>query len=173
MATNKTKKELEAYKDTLLNQLKECENELNTIDSEIRRQSEIKRNYKPNYIEPKYEIRWKDYARSLENLLLEISAQVGELLQTQVGECIVDARSTSSYQIPVDHSEIWNCPRCGESNCLYVGNYGDDYYPKYGVTCSSCEFSVPDKYKISDYGEAWSEFEDWLLKEGYINKEDK
>lgn len=172
MATNKTKKELEAYKDTLLNQLKECENELNTIDSEIRRQSEIKRNYKPNYIEPKYEIRWKDYAVSLENLLLEISTRVDESLKKQINIGIKDACSDNSFQLPVDKSKVWNCPHCGESNCLYVGNWGDEFKPKYGVTCSRCGFSIPDKYKISDYGEAWCEFEEWLIREGYVKRDE-
>lgn len=167
---NKTQKELEVRRDTLLTQLKECETELNTIDSEICRRAEIKHNYKPNYIEPKYERHWKDYAISLENLLLEISTWVDESLQKQIDTGIINARSTNSYQIPVDNSKVWNCPHCGESNCLYVGNWGDDFHPNYGVTCSSCGFSVPDEYKISDYGEAWCEFEEWLMKEGYIKE---
>lgn len=170
---NKTKEELKANREQLLAQLKKCENELNAIDSEIHRQAEIKHNYKPNYIEPKYERRWKDYAISLENLLLEISTRVDESLKKQINTGIVNACSGNSFSLPVDKSEVWNCPSCGESSCLYVGNWGDAYYPKYGVTCSSCGFSVPDEYEISDYGEAWCEFEEWLIKEGYINKEDK
>lgn len=166
---NKTEKELKANREQLLVQLKECDDKLDAIKAERRRKAEIKRTYKPNYIEPEYEVRWEDYAKALERLLIELEIYVDESLQTRIDENMVTARKLNSFKVPIDPSRIWNCPNCGESSCLFVGDYGfDEYDRKYAVTCSQCDFIGP---RISDYGEAWCEFEDWLRKKGYLKNE--
>ena len=37
---------------------------------------------------------------------------------------------------------------------------------EYAITCTNCDFVCPDT--SSDYGEAWCEFHDWLVKHKYI-----
>lgn len=164
---NKTEKELKASKEQLLAQLKECNDKLDAIKAQRRRKAEIKRTYKPNHIEPRYEVYWRGYAITLEtyiNKLAEGSSNYKEIL-----EFLNHAKNANSYKIAVDPAKVWNCPNCGESNCLYIGDYGfDEYDRKYAVTCSQCDFIGPE---ISDYGEVWCEFEDWLRKKGYLKDE--
>lgn len=167
---NKTEKELKANREQLLAQLKECDDKLGAIEAERRRRAEIKRNYKPNCIEPRYEMLWRQHAIDLENLLVDIVSKVDEALKDYVGAELEKARKKNSYQVPTDPSKRWNCPYCGEHDCLYIGKYSPDgFYPTYAVTCSNCDYIGP---KISDYGEAWCEFEDWLRKKGYLKGED-
>ena len=60
---------------------------------------------------------------------------------------------------------LGSSPR-GSTKYLKIGEYGfDEYDRKYAVTCSNCDFVGS---KISDYGEAWREFKDWLYKKGYL-----
>lgn len=163
---NKTEKELRANREQLLAQLKDCDDKLDAIKAERRRKAEIRRTYKPNPIEPTYETHWENYAKALERLLFELKIYVHESLQTRIDEDIVRARNLNSFKIAVDPAKVWNCPNCGGSNCLYIGDYGfDEFDRKYAVTCSNCDFVGPT---ISDYGEAWCEFEDWLRKKGYL-----
>ena len=163
---NKTENELKATKEQLLAQLKECDDELDAIKAERRRRAEIKRNYKPNYVEPRYDMLWRQYAIDLENLLLDIVSKVDEALKDHVGAGLEKARKKNSYQVATDPSKMWNCPYCGEYDCLYIGEYNPDrFYPTYAVTCSNCDYIGP---MISDYGETWCEFEDWLRKKGYL-----
>lgn len=166
---NKTEKELKANRDQLLAQLKECDDKLNAIKAQKDKEAEIKRNYKPNYIEPRYEMLWKQYAIDLENLLVDIVSKVDEALKDHVGAGLEKARKKNSYQVPTDPSKIWNCPNCGEHDSLYIGVYtSDEFHIRYAVTCSSCDYVGP---KLNDSGEAWTEFEEWLRKKGYLKDE--
>lgn len=167
---NKIEKELKANREQLLAQLKECDDKLDAIEAERLKRSEIKRTYQPNYIERTYEMRWKEYAIDLEHLLTDIVSKEDETFKKYIDDCINKARNKNSYEIPVDPSRIWNCPNCGESNVLYIGDYGfNEFDREYAVTCSQCDFVGP---RISDYGEAWCEFRDWLRKKGYLKDED-
>lgn len=164
---NKTEKELKASRDQLLAQLKDCDDKLDAIKSERRRKAEIKRTYQPNYIEPQYEVDWKGYAATLETTIDKLAKELPNY--KEIREFLTQAINASSYKVSVDPAKVWNCPNCGESNCLYIGDYGfDEFDRKYAVTCSNCDFIGP---KIGDYGEAWCEFEDWLRKKGYLKDE--
>lgn len=78
-------------------------------------------------------------------------------------------KNANSFKVPIDPSRLWNCPKCGESNCLYLGRYDTSGFDgKYAVTCSNCDFVGP---KLNDSGEAWTEFEEWLRKKGYLKDE--
>lgn len=166
LTMNKTEKELKANRDQLLAQLKECDDELNAIKAQKDKEAEIKRNYKPNYIEPRYEMLWKQYAIDLEHLLTDIVSKEDETFKKYIDDGMKKARNKNSYEIPVDPSKIWNCPNCGEHDSLYIGVYtSDGFHTRYAVTCSQCDFIGP---RISDYGEAWCEFVERLRRNGYL-----
>lgn len=166
---NKEEKQLRSTKDQLLAELKECDDKLDAIKAERNRKAEIKRTYRPNYVEPVYETNWKAYAADLERHLIYLASQMDEVASKQIDEAIISYKKINSYKVPVDRAKIWNCPQCGESNVLYIGEYGfDEFNREHAVTCSQCDFIGP---RISDYGEAWCEFEDWLRKKGYLKDE--
>ena len=132
----------------------------------LSRKAEIKRNYQPNYIKPEYEMRWKEYAIDLEHLLTDIVSKKDETFKKYIDDGIKKARNKNSYEIPVDPSKIWNCPNCGEHDSLYIGEYTPDgFHIRYVVTCSNCDYAGP---RSRDYREAWTEFVEWLRRNGYL-----
>ena len=161
---NKEEKQLRFTKDQLLAELKECNDKLDAIKAQKCKQSEIKRTYQMNYVEPKYEVDWKSYATTLETAIDKLAQGLPNYKEIQ--EQLTVMKNANSFKVPVDPSKLWNCPNCGESNVLYVGDFGEDaWHPSYAVTCSQCDFTGP---RISDYGEAWCEFKDYLKRKGYI-----
>lgn len=166
---NKEEKQLRSTKDQLLAELKECNDKLNAIKAQRNKETGIKRTYRPNQVEPEYTVDWKGYAEALEKCLWSITCDANQLLSLQINNYISEAKIANRYKVPVDPSKLWNCPKCGESNVLYIGDYGfDEFDREYAVTCSQCDFIGP---RISDYGEAWCEFEAWLRKKGYLKDE--
>lgn len=164
---NKEEKQLRSTKDQLLAELKECNDKLDAIKAQKDKEAEIKRTYQMNYVEPKYEVDWKGYATTLETAIDKLAQGLPNYKEIQ--EQLTGMKNANSFKIPVDPSKLWNCPKCGESNVLYIGDYGfDEFDREYAVTCSQCDFIGP---KISDYGEAWCEFKDWLRKKGYLKDE--
>lgn len=152
----------------LKSKLAEVEANLCAIESEKKRKKEIKRNYRRNYVEPRYEMNWKGLAECLMTGLQNQAKD--ETSAREISEYITKAKKLNSYRLPDDPTKLWDCPICGHSNCLYVSSYGfDEYDRKYAVTCSDCDFVGP---KISDYGESWCEFEDWLKQHGYLKYEE-
>lgn len=163
---NKEEKQLRSTRDQLLAQLKECDDKLDVIKAQKDKEAEIKRNYHMNYVEPKYEVDWKGYATTLETTIDKLAQGLPNY--KEIREQLTVMKNANSFKVPVDPSKLWNCPKCGESNVLYIGDFGKDaWHPNYAVTCSQCDFIGP---RISDYGEAWCEFEDWLKKKGYLSK---
>lgn len=161
---SKTEKELKANRDQLLAQLKECDDKLDAIKAQKDKEAQIKRNYHMNCVEPEYKIDWKSYATTLETAIDKLAQGLPNYKQMR--EQLTVMKNANSFKVPVDPSKLWNCPKCGESNVLYVGDFGKDaWHPSYAVTCSQCDFRGP---RISDYGAAWCEFEDWLKKKGYL-----
>lgn len=161
---NKEQKRLKSTRDQLLAELKECNDRLDAIKAQKDKEAEIKRNYHRNYVEPEYKIDWKGYATTLETAIDQLTQGLPNY--KQIREQLTLMKNTNSFKVPVDSSKLWNCPKCGESNVLFIGTYGtDDLYVKYAVTCNKCDFIGP---KSNDYGEAWTEFEDWLRKKGYL-----
>lgn len=164
---NKEEKQLRSTRDQLLAQLKECDDKLDVIKAQKDKEAEIKRNYHMNYVEPKYEVDWKGYATTLETTIDKLAQGLPNY--KEIREQLTVMKNANSFKVPVDPSKLWNCPKCGESNVLYIGDFGKDaWHPNYAVTCSQCDFIGP---RISDYGEAWCEFEDWLRKKGYLKDE--
>ena len=163
----KEEKQLKFTRDQLLAELKECNDKLDAIKAQKDKQAEIKRNYHMNYVEPKYEIDWKGYATTLETAIDKLAQGLPNY--EEIREQLTLMKNASSFKVPVDPSKLWNCPKCGESNVLYIGDYGfDEFDREYAVTCSQCDFIGP---RLSDYGEAWCEFKDWLRKKGYLKDE--
>lgn len=164
---NKEEKQLRSTKDQLLAELKECDDKLDVIKAQKDKEAEIKRNYHMNYVEPKYEIDWKGYATTLETAIDKLAQGLPNY--KEIREQLTVMKNANSFKVPVDPSKLWNCPKCGESNALFIGTYGtDDFHVKYAVTCNTCDFIGP---RLNDYGEAWTEFEDWLRKKGYLKHE--
>lgn len=164
---NKEEKQLRSTRDQLLAQLKECDDKLDVIKAQKDKEAEIKRNYHMNYVEPEYEIDWKGYATALETAIDKLAQGLPNY--KEIREQLTVMKNANSFKVPVDPSKLWNCPKCGESNALFIGTYGtDDLHVKYAVTCDTCEFIAP---RTSDYGEAWWEFKDWLRKKGYLKDE--
>lgn len=164
---NKEEKQLRSTRDQLLAQLKECDDKLDVIKAQKDKEAEIKRNYHMNYIEPKYEVDWKGYATTLETAIDKLAQGLPNY--REIREQLTIMKNANSYKVPIDPSKLWNCPKCGESNVLYIGDYGfDEFDREYAVTCSQCDFIGPS---ISDYGEAWCGFEAWLRKKGYLKDE--
>lgn len=163
----KEEKQLKFTRDQLLAELKECNDKLDAIKAQKDKQAEIKRNYHMNYVEPKYEIDWKGYATTLETAIDKLAQGLPNY--KEIREQLTLMKNANSFKVPVDPSKLWNCPKCGESNVLYIGDYGfDEFDREYAVTCSQCDFIGP---RLSDYGEAWCEFKDWLRKKGYLKDE--
>ena len=163
----KEEKQLKSTRDQLLAELKECNDRLDAIKAQKDKQAEIKRNYHMNYVEPKYEIDWKGYATTLETAIDKLAQGLPNY--KEIREQLTLMKNANSFKVPVDPSKLWNCPKCGESNVLYIGDYGfDEFDREYAVTCSQCDFIGP---RLSDYGEAWCEFKDWLRKKGYLKDE--
>ena len=164
---NKEEKRLKSTRDQLLAELKECNDKLDAIKAQKVKEAEIKRNYHMNYVEPKYEVDWKGYATTLETAIDKLAQ--GLPSYKEIREQLTLMKNANSYKVPVAPSKLWNCPKCGESNVLYIGDYGfNEFDREYAVTCSQCGFVGP---RISDYGEAWCEFKDWLRKKGYLKDE--
>lgn len=160
-------KQLKFTRDQLLAQLKECDDKLDAIKAQKDKEAEIKRTYQMNYVEPEYEIDWKGYATALETAIDKLAQGLPNY--KEIREQLTVMKNANSFKVPVDPSKLWNCPKCGESNVLYIGDYGvDEFDREYAVTCSQCDFIAP---MISDYGEAWCEFKDWLRKKGYLKDE--
>ena len=160
-------KQLKSIRDRLLAQLKECDDELDAIKAQKDKEAEIKRNYHMNYVEPEYKIDWKGYATALETAIYKLAQGLPNY--KEIREQLTLMKNANSFKVPVDPSKLWNCPHCGESNVLYIGDYGfNEFDRKYAVTCSHCDFTGP---KLNDYGEAWTEFEYWLRKKGYLKHE--
>ena len=167
LVMNKEEKQLRSTRDQLLAELKECNDRLDAIKAQRDKEAEIKRTYQPNQVEPEYEVDWKGYATTLEAAIEKASHSISN--QKDIQKFLKQAKLANSSKVLVDPAKIWNCPKCGESDVLYIGNYGtDEFHMEYAVTCSNCDFVGPT---ISDYGEVWCEFEDWLRKKGYLKDE--
>lgn len=118
-------------------------------------------------MEPEYKVDWKGYATTLEAAIERAPHSFSN--QKDIQKFLKQAKLANSFKVLADPAKIWNCPKCGESDVLYIGNYGtDEFHMKYAVTCDSCDFVGPNS---NDYGEAWTEFEYWLKKKRYLKDE--
>lgn len=157
--------ELMQHKQELHHILNAIKSELAEIEAEENREANIKRHYQRNIVEPKYKMDWRGVAQTLIDGLLASAAN--DSTKKSFESFIHEAKLSNCVRLPDDPVEVYNCPKCGESKCLHVGEYLGKISPtEYAVTCSRCDFVGP---KISDYGEAWVEFEDWLKQNGYLD----
>lgn len=70
---------------------------------------------------------------------------------------------------PCKKEDIYPCPECGRMH-LYAGDFGNDsWFPKYIITCGTCDFTAPVK-TMDETHDAWDAFREWLVKEGYLEK---
>lgn len=141
-------------------QLQKLNLELNKLKEEQQRKKEIKDNYKLNDVPDRIEYNYQELYKALKQ---EVKNHCGELID---GSFIEEIEKRFSINYGPKPESLYNCPKCGNSNCLYVGEYSfNSIGRKYAVTCSHCDFVGS---MISDYGEAWGEFRCWLQKKGYL-----
>lgn len=158
--------QLRMKREQLLRELEECDNRLNSIKSQKDKEAEIKRNYHMNQVETEYNIDYMLYSKILEKAMFEAVKDEPDKVKELQDRLDVLQKGISTVVSP-DPSKLWNCPKCGESNALYVGDHSPDgFTTRHAVTCSNCDFIGP---MTRDYGEAWTEFIEWLSKEGYLN----
>lgn len=70
---------------------------------------------------------------------------------------------------PHKKEKVYPCPECGDMN-LRLGDFGSsDFEPEYKVMCDTCSFVAPVEAEYSRC-DAWENFHQWLVKEGYLDK---
>lgn len=163
MNTKELKKEASQLKDKIsrledeLNNLKAAKDE---IQNKLDFKNNIKKNYKLNDVPDRIEYDYQKIVEEMINYLKDINDY--EKILEYLG-FLMNRYSTNYGADPI---KLYNCPECGASNVLYVGDYGfDEYDRKYAVTCGHCDFIGPES---NDYGEVWVNFKDWLYKKGYL-----
>lgn len=156
----RTKEELQSLIEEQEKKLKELNSELDVVKKEEQRKRELKKNYKLNDVPDRIEY---DYKKLYEAFKHEVENRCNELIDEQFIEIIEKGVSINYGKDP---SLLYNCPECGASGSLYIGDYGDFNKDMFSVTCSQCSFSVP--HYTSDYDEAWCEFKEWLVKNKYL-----
>lgn len=154
------KEELQSLIEEQEKKLKELSSELDAVKKKEQRKKELKKNYKLNDVPERIEYNYKKLYEALKH---EVENHCNELIDEQFIETI---EKEFSINYGKDPSLLYNCPECGASCSLYIGDYGDFNKNMFSVTCSQCGFRVP--HYISDYEEAWYEFKEWLVKNKYL-----
>lgn len=121
---------------------------------------EIKNKYKLNEAPDRIEYNYEKLYKALKH---EVENHCNELIDENFIETI---EKEFSINYGPDEQLVYNCPECGQSKCLYIGNYGDTYREEYQITCDNCGFICPKVSK--DYGETWVIFDGWLHTKGYL-----
>lgn len=154
------KEELRSLIEEQGKKLKELNSELDSIKKEEQRKREIKKNYKLNDVPDRIEY---NYEKLYNTLKQEVLTHCNDLIDEDFIDTIENKYSINYGKDP---SLLYNCPECGESGSLYIGDYGAFGKYVFSVTCSQCSFRVP--HYTCDYGEAWYEFKEWLEKNKYL-----
>lgn len=154
------KKELQSLIEEQEKKLKELNSELDNIKKEEQRKRELKKNYKLNDVPDRIEYNYEQLYKTLKH---EVLNHCDELIDK---DFIDNIENRYSINYGKDPKLLYNCPECGANGSLYIGDYGDFNEDMFSVTCSQCSFQVP--HYISDYGEAWVEFKEWLVKNKYL-----
>lgn len=148
-----------------LNQMKsEIQNQLNAITAEEERKANLKKNYKLVEVEPEYDI----YSHGVYLLLNEYFMK-NETLTKDIFNTFVKSKTTTH----VNKGDVYPCPKCGELE-LYPDNCqgNNELRSKYKIACNHCNFIAPIKWQPNDKY-AWNEFNKWLIKKGFLKKEDE
>lgn len=157
--------DLQKQKAKLAAELEDTCIKLENIQNQKLKKRQLKENYRINDVPIKYEVDYKMMCQKFENVIRQFGT-LDASTKAITDKYIDDIYRECSKPLPVDRALLYNCPECGEHNSLHIGAYGkDECHMKYAVTCCYCDFVGP---KISDYGEAWCEFEDYHVKHGYL-----
>ena len=139
---------------------KKIEARLNEIKLEKAKRLRKKREYHLTNIEKTYHVNYS----LLYSKMTEFFKYNEEMSVSRFNE-IVDYCMIEDH---IDKNKIYPCPECGEHS-LYVGNFGDNFYPKQKVTCSMCDFTCSAKEAYTEY-DAWDNFHNWLVRNKYLDK---
>ena len=140
--------------------------ELAKRDKEEARRKKIKSDYQLE----KFEYNWRINHYAFYNKVRE-SVASGIPVDTVVLEKILEGSSEAE---PLDYSKIYRCPECGEIETLYPGVFESAHndLSRYAITCNNCNFNLAsDPY--STQWAAWDAFHEWLIRNGYLDKEVK
>lgn len=154
------KEELQSLIEEQEKKLKELNSELDAVKKEEQIKRELKKNYKLNDVPDRIEYNYEQLYNALKH---EVLNHCDELIDK---DFIDNIENRYSINYGKDPKLLYNCPECGASGSLYIGDYGDFSKDRLSVTCSQCSFRVP--HYISDYGEAWCEFKEWLVENKYL-----
>lgn len=151
--------ELESKATELQTKLAKLNEELKEVNTRIDEAVIKKREYKLNDIPDRI---WYDYKSIVEDLVEHfrndevVSSVISNILQAH------------SIKLGKDPVALYNCPECGSSESLYIGEYHSSTDGrKFAITCSRCDFAGPHvKYK----NDAWEKFHRWLVKTGYLEE---
>lgn len=123
-----------------------------------------KKDYQLVVVEPTYHIDYQKFYEILYRLFNE--HQYGSITKfefaTIADECKVED--------PIPKEKRYPCPNCGEMS-LRIRDYSErDVEEDYVIGCDHCDFECQDH--SGDYGETWWAFDQWLRKNGYLEKEE-
>lgn len=138
----------------------EANGRLTEIEAERQKLLERKRNYALVSPEPTYTFAYRKFHK----LIIELANN-----DPALREKIDEIENICNEKDPPNKEEVYPCPECGDM-ALYPGNFGNDSWsPGYQITCSTCDFTAPVKPMFEEH-DAWYEFHEWLVKEGYLTK---
>ena len=144
-----------------IRQLNEVTQEkINAIDEEKIRIQKLKENYSLNSIPSTWKVNYENLGEKIEKFFKEPTQILLDV------SSFYELRKQCSYEVGPEKEEIYCCPWCGNTS-LRVGNWSY----KYAVTCDACDFGI-NKKDDTVIG-AWQSFHNWLIKNGYLDKDIK
>lgn len=123
-----------------------------------------KKDYQLVVVEPTYHI---DYQKFYEDIFFLIYEEHLLLVSADKVTAISDK---CKIEDPIPKEKRYPCPNCGEMS-LRIRDYSErDVEEDYVIGCDHCDFECQDH--SGDYGETWWAFDQWLRKNGYLEKEE-
>lgn len=160
MAQKENKAALERLVKEREDSLAEAKAQLAQFEAEEdRRQNieEVKANYRPNEAPDRIEYDWE----AIGKVLFAVVDEKGRISSAEA-ETI---KKKFSLNLGPDPAKVYNCPECGASDSLNIWDFGSFDNHQYAVHCGHCDYFGPRTF---DYGEAWTAFESWLRRHGYL-----
>jgi hypothetical protein len=143
---------------------KVTQEKINAIDEEKARIKALKKNYALKDVPSTWQVNYENLGEKIEKFFKEPTQIILDV------SSFYELRKQCSYEVKPSKTEIYCCPECGDDN-LRVGKYDCGLTYKYAVTCDSCDFTIEEN--DCSESEAWHTFHNWLIKNGYLDKDVK
>lgn len=139
---------------------------ISNISEEKTRMKELKENYVLKNVSSIQRVNY-------ENLGVEIEKFFKEPTQVLLdASSFYDLRKQCSQEVKPEKEKIYCCPWCGhfslrvdKQRSLITGN------SNYAIVCDACNLKI--KEKDDTVIDAWCTFHNWLIKNGYLDKDIK